>query len=274
MKNNERLDVFLFESGRVQSREKAKKLIMAGKVLVNDRPADKASFEVKADDTITIKEEERFVSRGGHKLERAMTEFNIDLTDKVSMDIGASTGGFTDCMLQNGARYVYAIDVGYGQLDWKLRNDNRVCVMERFNARYLEKSMLKEVPFFASIDVSFISLSKIIKPLFDCLEDDGEIVALIKPQFEAGKEYVGKNGVIRDEKVHKMVVQNVIKDFNNAGYSTIGLSYSPIKGPKGNIEFLIYAKKCKNITDYAYNIAENIVKEAHMCLNKGNEGLL
>ena len=272
MKN--RLDIFLHESGMVQSREKAKKMIMAGMVLVNGMPADKASIEVSEEDTILVKEEERYVSRGGYKLEKAMEEFHIDLQDKVAMDIGASTGGFTDCMLQHGAKYVYAIDVGYGQLDWKLRNNDKVKVMERFNARYLEKSVLDEAPFFASIDVSFISLSKIIKPLFDCLEEEGEIVALIKPQFEAGRDLVGKNGVVRDKKVHIAVVKNVIKEFNNIGYSTIGLSYSPIKGPKGNMEFLLHAKKCRNIVDYAFNIADDIVNQAHMCLNKGNEGLL
>jgi len=270
MKN--RLDIFLAESGMVSSREKAKKLIMAGQIMVNSRPADKASIEVSDADIIEIKVEDKFVSRGGYKLEKAIDEFKIDLKDKVCMDIGASTGGFTDCMLQNGAKKVYAIDVGYGQLDWKLRNNEKVIVMERFNARYLEKSMLNEAPFFASIDVSFISLSKIIKPLFDCLEEDGEIVALIKPQFEAGKEFIGKHGVVKDEKVHKTVVNNVINEFNIIGYSTIHLSYSPIKGPKGNIEFLLHAKKCKNIVDYTSNIADNVVKKAHMCLNKGNEG--
>jgi len=269
-----RVDVFLVENGMIQSREKAKKLIMAGMVMVNGKPADKPSFEVTDQDEITIKKEEKYVSRGGYKLEKAIKQFNIDLKDKVAMDIGASTGGFTDCMLQNGAKLVYAIDVGYGQLDWKLRNNNKVVVMERFNARYLEKSMLKEIPDFVSIDVSFISLNKIIKPLYDCLNEDAEVIALIKPQFEAGRELIGKNGVVRDEKVHKFVAQKVIKEFNEAGYSTIGLSYSPIKGPKGNIEFLIYAKKSKNVVDYAYKIVENVVKEAHICLNKTNEGLL
>lgn len=272
MKN--RIDIFLAETNRVNSREKAKKLIMAGKVLVNGRPANKASIVVTDEDDIIIKEDEPYVSRGGYKLEKAIEKFDIDLKDKVAMDIGASTGGFTDCMLQNGARYVYAIDVGYGQLDWKLRNSDKVIVMERFNARYLERSMLKDAPLFVSIDVSFISLSKIITPLFDCLDDGAEVVALIKPQFEAGREFVGKHGVVRDKKVHKAVIKKVINDFKTAGYSTLGLSYSPIKGPKGNIEFLIHAKKCKNAIDYAYNIADNIVNEAHICLNKTNEGLL
>ena len=239
-----RLDVALFERGMTKSREHARALIMAGQVLVNGARADKAGTFVTEADALTVKEEAiPFVSRGGLKLQKALTVFPIDLTGAAAADIGASTGGFTDCMLQHGAAKVYAVDVGYGQLDWSLRNDSRVRVMERTNARYMEPGWFDEPLDFASLDVSFISLDKMLPPLFACLRDGGQAVALIKPQFEAGRDKVGKHGVVSDPAVHKDVCSRVIDFAARAGYLVRGLSVSPIKGPKGNVEFLLFLEK-------------------------------
>jgi 23S rRNA (cytidine1920-2'-O)/16S rRNA (cytidine1409-2'-O)-methyltransferase len=238
----ERLDVLLVEQGYYESREKAKAAIMAGLVFVNEEPFDKPGTKIARSKTIRVKGAVHpYVSRGGLKLEKALREFNIDLKDRVMLDIGASTGGFTDCALQNGASYVYAIDVGYNQLDWSLRNHAQVNVMERTNFRYTTMDDLTgPPPSFASIDVSFISLTLILPPLKALLPEDGSIVALIKPQFEAGREKVGKSGVVRDPKVHEEVLTRILQFASDIGLYLSGLTYSPITGGEGNIEFLAY----------------------------------
>jgi 23S rRNA (cytidine1920-2'-O)/16S rRNA (cytidine1409-2'-O)-methyltransferase len=239
-----RLDQLLVEKGIAESREKAKRLILAGQILVDGHPAPKPGHPVLPDHEIVLKEAERFVSRGGEKLEGAMESFPIELTGKVCLDIGSSTGGFTDCMLQHGAAKVFAVDVGKGQLHWKLREDPRVVVMEGVNARYLTPKDFPEPADFASIDTSFISLTNILPAVKSLLKPGGEIVSLIKPQFEAGKEQVDKGrGVITDPAIHEEVIANVRKfGTEELGLEWLGLSTSPLKGPKGNIEFLAYWK--------------------------------
>lgn len=247
MQKKTRLDVAVFEQGYAPSREKAKALIMAGIVYVNNQKVDKAGFELKEGDVLEVRGKTlQYVSRGGLKLEKAMQEFPISLAGKICMDVGASTGGFTDCMLQNGAVKVYSVDVGYGQLAWKLRTDERVVNLERTNFRYATREQIPDEIDFASVDVSFISLKHILPNLNALLADDGQAVCLIKPQFEAGKEKVGKKGVVRDLAVHLEVVENVIDLAIASGFSVCGLQFSPIKGPEGNIEYLIYLKKSKN----------------------------
>ena len=239
-----RLDVEMVNRNLVSSREKARALIMAGEVTVNSKKADKAGYEVKPGDTIAILSNPiPFVSRGGLKLDKAIRAFQIDLSGKRCIDIGASTGGFTDCMLQNGAAHVHAVDVGYGQLDWKLRNSPDVSVMERTNARYMVPDWFPWAFDFASIDVSFISLKLILPPLYSCLKNGGEVVALIKPQFEAARSEIGKKGVVKDPTVHTHVCIASMQLASALGYTVKGLSFSPIKGPEGNIEFLMYLKK-------------------------------
>lgn len=265
---SERLDVVLYERGLAKSREKARALIMAGVVYVDGIRVDKAGAAVAADVPIEVREDPiPFVSRGGLKLQKAVQLFPIHLTDTVCADIGASTGGFTDCMLQHGAKQVYAIDVGYGQLDWSLRTDDRVVVMERTNARYMEPAWYEQLLDFASIDVSFISLSKMLPPLHACLREGGEVVALIKPQFEAGRSEVGKNGVVRDARVHADVCRRVLVMAMEAGYHIKGLSYSPITGPKGNIEFLVWleqhAKEEASTCAFQDAFVAEVVSEAH-----------
>lgn len=247
-----RLDVEMVKRGLSPSREKARAEIMAGEVRVNGVRAEKAGQEIPEEaEIVVVGEAIPFVSRGGLKLDKAVRVFSINLEGRVCADIGASTGGFTDVMLQNGASHVYAIDVGYGQLDWKLRNDDRVTVMERTNARNMAPDWFDQKVTFASIDVSFISLKLILPPLYQCLEEEGEVVALIKPQFEAGRNEVGKNGVIRDCSVHARICEEIMRFASNSGYAVKDLSYSPITGPKGNIEFLLYMQKSstKNIPD-------------------------
>ena len=240
----ERIDILLVEKGLFESREKAKASIMAGVVFVDEQKVDKAGEEVSVDAKIEVRGNVcPYVSRGGLKLEKAINSFGVNLNNKVCMDIGASTGGFTDCMLQNGASKVFSVDVGYGQFAWKLRQDERVVCMERTNIRYVTDEQIGEKLDFASIDVSFISLTKVLPVAFNLLKDDGEVVALIKPQFEAGREQVGKKGVVRDSKVHKEVIEKVIEFSRNIGFCVKNLSYSPIKGPEGNIEFLLYLGK-------------------------------
>lgn len=242
----ERLDILLVERGLAASREKAKALIMTGKVLVAEEREEKAGAMVAPDVEIRIKgEPEPFVSRGGYKLLKALTAFAIDLTGKTCMDIGASTGGFTDCMLQHGAKRVYSIDVGYGQLAWSLRQDERVVVLEKTNVRYLTEEQVPEPVDFASVDVSFISLTKIIDAAQTRLKYGGEMVCLIKPQFEAGREKVGKNGVVRDKKVHQEVIERIVQEMQDRQFVVLGLDFSPIKGPAGNIEYLLYIKNQK-----------------------------
>jgi 23S rRNA (cytidine1920-2'-O)/16S rRNA (cytidine1409-2'-O)-methyltransferase len=237
-----RLDKLLIEKGLVESREKAKALILEGNVLVNGAMVDKAGTLVKSDAVLTLKNKIPYVSRGGLKLEHAITEFKINVKNQIAMDIGASTGGFTDCMLQRGAAKVYAVDVGYGQFSWKLRNDSRVCLLEKTNIRYLDKQMIPDRIDISTIDVSFISLSKVIPKVSEFLAPHGEIVALIKPQFEAGKKDVGKGGVVKDEKIRLSVIDRIKKKSEEIGFNVIGTTTSPIKGPKGNVEYLIYLK--------------------------------
>lgn len=240
--DKERLDLLLLEQGYFESREKAKAAIMAGLVFADEEPADKAGMKISRKAVLKVKGAlHPYVSRGGLKLEKALKHFAIDLHDAVMLDIGASTGGFTDCALQNGAASVYAVDVGYNQLDWSLRNDERVHVMERTNFRYTKLEDLNgPKPSFASIDVSFISLRIILPPLKEILGDQGQVVALIKPQFEAGREKVGKSGVVRDTDVHIDVLTTVLSFAEELGFRLKGLTYSPITGGEGNIEFLAY----------------------------------
>lgn len=241
----ERLDVLLVNGGFAPSREKAKVIIMSGKVFVNGQREDKAGSTFDPEKiTIEVKGSTlRYVSRGGLKLEKALQEFELTVEGKTCMDIGASTGGFTDCMLQNGAKKVYSVDVGHGQLDWKLRNDERVVCMEKTNFRYMQPGDIDDVLGFASVDVSFISLTKILLPARRLLTSDGEMVCLIKPQFEAGRDKVGKKGVVREKKVHKEVIRKILEFADLVGFSVLDLTYSPIKGPEGNIEYLVHIRK-------------------------------
>ena len=240
----ERLDVLLVKRNLAASREKAKALIMAGNVFVNHQREDKAGATFEDSVAIEVHGNTlKYVSRGGLKLEKAMKQFGLDLTGKICMDIGASTGGFTDCMLQNGAAKVYAVDVGYGQFAWKLRQDERVVCMEKTNIRYVTPEDIGDLLDFASVDVSFISLTKVLGPARELLRDGGEMVCLIKPQFEAGREKVGKKGVVRDPEVHLEVVEKIIAFVMEHGFSVLHLEYSPIKGPEGNIEYLIHIRK-------------------------------
>ena len=241
-----RLDVLLTEKGLAPSREKAKALIMAGLVYVNNQKEDKAGTQFPEEAAVEVRGQGLpYVSRGGLKLEKALQVFPVRLEGRVCMDIGASTGGFTDCMLQNGAACVYSIDVGYGQLDWKLREDPRVICMEKTNFRYVKPEDLDaaRMPDFASVDVSFISLSKILPPAHEILPAGGEMVCLIKPQFEAGREKVGKKGVVRDPQVHEEVILQTLQTAEEAGFEVLGLSWSPIRGPEGNIEYLMYLRR-------------------------------
>ncbi|KAI4446157.1 16S/23S rRNA (cytidine-2'-O)-methyltransferase TlyA [Eubacterium plexicaudatum ASF492] len=244
----ERLDVLLVKRGLAPSREKAKTMIMEGNVYVNEQKEDKAGSMFAQEARIEVRGKTlKYVSRGGLKLEKAIERFAISLQDKICMDIGASTGGFTDCMLQNGAKKVYAVDVGYGQFAWQLRQDARVVCMEKTNIRYVTPEDIADVLDFASVDVSFISLTKVLGPARELLKDDGELVCLIKPQFEAGREKVGKKGVVRDQKVHLEVVEKVSDFAKELGFAVLHLDFSPIKGPEGNIEYLIHLRKQGNM---------------------------
>lgn len=264
-----RLDVLLVEKGFAASREKAKAIIMSGIVFVDGQREDKAGSVFDEEKEIVIKGKTlKYVSRGGLKLEKAMKNFDISLEGKVCMDVGASTGGFTDCMLQNGAVKVYSVDVGHGQLDWKLRNDERVVCMERTNMRYVTREDVEEPAAFVSIDVSFISLTKILPAVYQVLEDDGQVVALIKPQFEAGREKVGKKGVVRDRKVHKEVIEKICDFASTHGFRLLHLDYSPIKGPEGNIEYLLHMQKTEtmeNEHDLEQRM-DQVVEESHQDL--------
>jgi len=262
----ERLDQALVNRGLAPSREKGKALIMAGKVYVNEQKSDKPGTAVKPSDELKVKGNPiPYVSRGGLKLEKAVREFNLDLSGKVMMDVGASTGGFTHCALQKGVARVYAIDVGYGQLDWSLRQNPQVINLERTNARYLSHEVIPEPVDFISIDVSFISLAKILPALVPFLREGGELVALIKPQFEAGREKVGKKGVVKDPKVHQEVIQGVFKLCQDLNLNPRGLQYSPITGPEGNMEFLLLVKKESFDSTPAWvEQIEKIVEQAHI----------
>ena len=270
----ERLDLLLVEQGHFSSRERAKATIMAGKVLVNEMKIEKAGTMVPADGTIRILGEiHPFVSRGGLKLQKGLAEFNILLDGLVMADIGASTGGFSDCALQAGARKVYAIDVGYGQLDWKIRQDSRVVVWERTNIRNVTKESFGDPIDFVGIDVSFISLSLVLPVVKEFLDSAGKVICLIKPQFEAGKERVGKNGVVRDPKVHQAVLAEVLRKIAEIGFSIQGLSFSPIRGPEGNIEFLAYLD-LSGISSVSLEdqVIQNLVEKAHGNFEKEKVG--
>lgn len=262
-----RLDQYVFEQGYTESRQRAQALIMAGVVFVNNQKVDKAGYSVKDTDKVEVRGKDlKYVSRGGYKLEKAMEMYDLDLRDKICMDIGASTGGFTDCMLQNGAKKVYSVDVGYGQLAWKLRTDERVVNMEKTNIRNVTAEDLVEKINFFSVDVSFISLKHIFPVAYAISTEDVVGACLVKPQFEAGREKVGKKGVVRDSAVHKEVVLNVMEYAHKNGFSVRELTYSPIKGPEGNIEFLIVITK---------NEADNLVDEAKVdaVVNEAKEKL-
>ena len=267
-----RLDQLLVERGLAGSRERAKRLIMAGEVLVDEQKIDKAGTAVKPEAHIRLLSKDiPYVSRGGLKLAKAIKEFGVSLKGKVAADIGASTGGFTDCMLQNGAVQVFAIDVGYGQLAWKLRTDERVVNMERTNIRQVTPDMIGRPLDFASIDVAFISLDKVLPVARTLLTDHGEIVALIKPQFEAGRENVGKKGVVRDPAIHRAVIEKVINLARELELMPLSLTYSPVKGPEGNIEYLVWLTKEKRKSGADEIDAakiEKVVAEAHAALDK------
>lgn len=266
----QRLDILLVEKGLAGSRERAKRMIMAGEVLVDNQKIDKAGATVKAEAEIRLLGHDiPYVSRGGLKLAKAMQEFGVEIAAKRCADIGASTGGFTDCMLQNGAVKVFAIDVGYGQLAWKLRTDERVVNMERTNIRNVTPADIGELLDFASIDVAFISLVKVLPVTYSLLKEDGEVVALIKPQFEAGRELVGKKGVVRDPKVHEQVIVNVIDFARETGFTVQALTFSPVKGPEGNIEYLMRLTKSKVEEDtVTADKIKQVVIEAHAALDK------
>jgi 23S rRNA (cytidine1920-2'-O)/16S rRNA (cytidine1409-2'-O)-methyltransferase len=262
----ERLDILLVEKGIITSRERAKACIMEGRVYVDGQKVDKAGEKVSISADIEYRGETlKYVSRGGLKLEKAMNSYDISLENKVCMDIGASTGGFTDCMLQNGAKKVFSVDVGYGQFAWKLRTDERVVCMERTNIRYVTLEDIGEPLDFASIDVSFISLKKIMPATLNLLKENGEVVALIKPQFEAGREKVGKKGVVREKETHKEVVYGIIDFLLEQDLNVLGVGYSPIKGPEGNREYLVYFTKDKNKeSNFKREDIDVVVEESHI----------
>ena len=262
-----RLDVLLVQRGLQESRQKAQATIMSGQVFVDGQRVDKPGAPVAEDAEIEVKGGLRYVSRGGLKLEKAMALWPVHLEDAVCMDIGASTGGFTDCMLQNGAAKVYAVDVGYGQLAWKLRSDPRVVCLERTNARYLSHEQIPEEPDFSFVDVSFISLKLILPAIAGVLRDGGQVVCLIKPQFEAGKEKVGKKGVVRDPAVHREVLEHFLEHAKENNFTVIDITYSPIRGPEGNIEYLGFLQK--NSGQAGTIDIPALVEESHRTLKEG-----
>ena len=274
-KKKERLDVLLVKRGLAESREKAKAIIMTGNVFVEEQREDKAGSTFAEDVQIRIKGTPmKYVSRGGYKLEKAMELWHVPLQDKLCMDVGSSTGGFTDCMLQNGAVKVYAIDVGTNQLAWKLRQDERVVSMEKTNIRYVTPEDIADPIDFSSIDVAFISLTKVLIPVWNLLKNGGRVVCLVKPQFEGGREKVGKKGVVRDKKVHEEVVCHIMTYALSMGFEILGLSYSPIKGPEGNIEYLLYIEKPQDaqalteIAEEADQKAEEQFEQQYLALAK------
>ena len=267
----ERLDVLLVKRNLAESREKAKAIIMSGNVFVEDQREDKAGTTFPEDVKIEVRGHVMpYVSRGGLKLEKAIKNFDVSVEGKVCTDVGSSTGGFTDCMLQNGASKVYSVDVGYGQLAWKLREDPRVVCMERTNARYLTHEQIPDELDFASIDVSFISLKLILPAVANVLKDGGYVASLVKPQFEAGREKVGKKGVVRDPAVHKEVLEHYLEHAREAGFGVLGLTYSPIRGPEGNIEYLGFLQKGAETTA-AFDL-DALVEESHQTLKEHGEG--
>ncbi|MFL0196902.1 TlyA family RNA methyltransferase [Clostridium sp. WILCCON 0269] len=265
----ERIDILLVDKGIFSSRERARASIMAGEIFVDGQRVDKCGQNIKKSSNIEFRGEKLpFVSRGGLKLQKALKEFNINLKNKVCMDVGASTGGFTDCMLQNGAEKVFSIDVGYGQFAWKLRTDKRVVCMERTNIRYVTLKDIGQYVDFASIDVSFISLKKVLPAVINLLKENGSIMALIKPQFEAGREKVGKKGVVREKSTHIEVVKEIVTFLKENNLKVISLDYSPIKGPEGNIEYLIYFTKEKEFNElFKEEDIITVVRSSHGELN-------
>ena len=266
----ERLDVLLVQLGLANSRELAKAYIMAGNVYVDGQKEDKAGTKVAVNADIEVKGSQmKYVSRGGYKLEKAINEFGVQLEGKICLDIGASTGGFTDCMLQNGASKVYAIDVGYGQFAWKLRNDERVVCLEKTNVRYVTHEQVPDEGDFASIDVSFISLTKVLPAVLGVLGPNGQLVCLIKPQFEAGREKVGKKGVVRDINVHREVIEMIVNYVRAQNLGILALDFSPIKGPEGNIEYLIYLDKSQTgmSEEEVQARLEEVVAQSHKILS-------
>ena len=266
----ERLDILIVNKGLAASREKAKAIIMSGIVYVDGQKEDKAGSMFEETANIEVRGATlKYVSRGGLKLEKAMTHFGVELKDKICMDVGSSTGGFTDCMLQNGAVKVYAVDVGHGQLDWKLRNDPRVVCMEKTNIRYVTPEEIPDRIQFVSIDVSFISLTKVLGPVKALMEPEGQVVCLIKPQFEAGREKVGKKGVVRERSVHLEVIRMVAAFAGSIGFEALHLEFSPIKGPEGNIEYLLHLRNDAggNVYENSSIDAEEIVNQAHETLD-------
>lgn len=263
--SKERLDVLLVNRGLAESREKAKAIIMSGNVYVEGQKEDKAGSTFADTANIEVRGTTlKYVSRGGLKLEKAMENFDVTIKGKICMDVGSSTGGFTDCMLQNGAVKVYSVDVGHGQLAWKLRNDERVVCMEKTNIRYVTPEDVADKIDFSSIDVSFISLTKVLLPVKNLLTDDGQIVCLIKPQFEAGREKVGKKGVVRDIEVHLEVVNKIVNFLIENDFNVLGLSFSPIKGPEGNREYLVYFTKDKEKEGtFELSQIDDVVRESH-----------
>ena len=267
----ERLDVLLVKRNLAESREKAKAVIMSGIVYVDGQKEDKAGSMFDETANVEVRGTTlKYVSRGGLKLEKAMTHFGVTLAAKICMDVGASTGGFTDCMLQNGAVKVYSVDVGHGQLAWKLRNDERVVCMEKTNIRYVTPEEIPDRIQFVSIDVSFISLTKVLGPVKALMEPDGEVVCLIKPQFEAGREKVGKKGVVREKSVHLEVIEMVASFAGSIGFEALHLEFSPIKGPEGNIEYLLHLRNCTDGSTFTNDAigASGIVDKAHETLDK------
>ena len=262
-----RLDVAMTEQGLAESRQKAQAIIMAGLVYVNDQKALKPGMTVTDDDHVEVRGGMEFVSRGGYKLKKAMQNFPITLTDKICMDVGASTGGFTDCMLKNGAKKVFCVDVGYGQLAWKLRSDERVVNLERTNIRYVTNEQVPDTIDFFSVDVSFISLKLVLPAVLPLLSENGQGVCLIKPQFEAGRERVGKKGVVRDIQTHIDVVREITDFASENGFSVLGLDFSPIKGPEGNIEYLMFIQKGSGQSVSVEPVA--VVRASHDNLNGG-----
>lgn len=270
MTEKKRLDSLIFDLGFAESREKAKLMIMAGTVYVDGQKADKPGTAYPAGVSVEVRGKKLpYVSRGGLKLEKAMEVFHLSLEGRTAMDVGASTGGFTDCMLQNGAKKVYSVDVGYGQLAWKLRTDPRVVSLERTNARYLTREQVPEPVDFFSVDVSFISLKLILPAVRGLTADGAEAVCLIKPQFEAGRGKVGKKGVVRDRSVHEEVVGSIAEFAVNNGFSVLGLTFSPVKGPEGNIEYLIHLKKSDVPSSVPLDVA-SVVERSHLELNGGD----
>ena len=267
-----RLDVLMVEQGLAPSREKAKALIMAGQVYCQEEKCDKAGMTLPEDAILTVKGQGlKYVSRGGLKLEKGIREFGFDLSGCVCMDIGASTGGFTDCMLQNGAKRVYAIDVGYGQLAWSLRSNDRVVNLERTNVRYLTREQVPEDIDFASVDVSFISLTLVLPVLFSWLKETGQALILVKPQFEAGREKVGKKGVVRDPKVHLEVCQKIYRFCLEQQVAVEHVTFSPIKGPEGNIEYLFHLNRTPGVESVPESALDGVVKQSHETLEQGKQ---